>query len=450
MRHGLDFRPLEALDSTRDEAEQSTYNAMVAAVGTQTEQDITLPYTTTALFISATSAMAMQGNSDPFDCLAIKVTPEINRILTFTRTVYLPAMRGGNIDPSKFDLSFCRTDMIAARFSSYGFCLARLLPDVARSDFEQVCLRMNGQALNSLRDSVARPQPWSDAHTLLVLEQVAYMILSNSEARRSDIGSPHLQMLMHLTDRLTVISIYSKSILQILLTAMHGSLESACLTLRSVDLRCLKWLEVKFSRLGLFVDLVLPSVIEPDKVHTMHTSIQAPFLWSAFQRVRELQYVFNLDPTQGIPSMDLTATMLYAHQILHQPLTLLNHYLELRDDGIRSKHRSPTSGYETALEALLSLTLLCNVRQTVLSVRIPGTNIGLRDASQSLAVELMQAIITCTERFATAPGCDIREHSEVVFWALFRGAVYERNGCLYATQLQKTSNLGADPPKCEP
>ena len=401
---------------------------------------MTLPQTDTVLRYSTRPMLVMQGNSDPFDCLAIRVTPDINRIITFARTAYLPGMRGGDIDALKFDLSFCHRDMIAARFSSYGFCLARLLPEVTRSEFEQVCLRINDQALNSLRNLFARPQPWSDSHTLHVIEHIAYMILSDCEARRLDDASFHLSILTHLAERLAITPIYSKSIFQTLITAMHGTLESSCLNLRSVDSRCLEWLEVKFGRLGLFVDLVLPSVIERHQVYDMHASIRTPFHWSAFRRARELQYIVSLDPAQGMPSMNFSAMMVYAHQKLHQPLTLLNHYLKLRDDLTHSKHGSPASDYQMALEPLLSLTLLCYMRQTILSARIPGTNIELRDASQSLAPELMQAVITCIEIFAAAPGRDAREHHEVVFWALFRGAVYEQNHSLYAIQQRQESN----------
>ena len=385
--------------------------------------------------ICTSSIPTSPGGCDPFDVYPLKITPEVSRIIAYSKTCYKSSPNPFSIADyfcRAFDSAFASPETIPCIISSYAFCLARLLPTAPGVELEQTCLTTRGQALKALRKSIA--QYSTGTPSLSLLQQVACLYALYLDAGDFEAARLHLPVFCWIADRLS----FSLLVGTFVFTALHCTYEVALFTSRPVEPSHMDWFTSKFAAIGM------SDVWHPDLGycrHNLHLSLESSSVKQAFIHVRELQYMVNLRPTLSM-KISAASELWYSYQIMHQAVLLLNHYHAQKTDwscypNKEAGHAGAVAAHNHALEALLSISLLCSMRQSLSCSMIPDTKNDVCDASHILAPELMKALDSFyhTRKVAISSSSD-RLEDEVVFWALFTGARFEQNQMAYARHIQ--------------
>lgn len=383
------------------------------------------------------STPTSRGNCDPFDIYPVKITPEVSRIIAYSRACYKSSTTAFSIADyycRAFDSSFASPETIPCVISSYAYCLARLLSTASGSELEQTCLTTRGQALKILRKSITQHRKGTPF--LSLLQQVSCLYALYIDAEDFEAARIHLPVLCWLADKLPV----SLLVGTVLFTALHCTYEVALFTSQPVDLEHINWFTRKFAAIGM-TDVWRPELSHCR--HNLHRSVESSSVKQAFIHVRELHYMVSLIPPLSVTG-NAASELWYSYQIMRRAVLLLNHYLGQKADWScymdNQAGHARAAAHNRALEALLSLTLLCSLRQSLSCSMIPDTKNDVCDASQILAHELIRAldIFHHARKFATSSSGG-RLEDEIVFWALFTGAWFEHNQTVYARQVQSSN-----------
>lgn len=397
-----------------------------------------------------------QGNSDPFNSYPIEVNPHINHMIAFARASYFPSLSvvpwlrkearkdAQGRDPLRFfELGRASPETTVAHITTYGACLLRLLPDGAyRHAFEKTWLELRSQALQTARARSALTLHTKDSTpALFLVRQVLYLFQGDIEARLFSTAKIHVKMLRHLLVHLAP----NQTAIFLFLTAMHSTLETACFTLQPAVMTFDNWHPEMWQSLWSNAEALL-SPVSTGHIESLPPVFTSPFLRDILLRFRKYLTIpimnFSTATAPERAQNDLIS-LWAATRLVDDAAKLLNYFVALTNPHAQypallgATHIPPTKG-DASLQAGLTLTLFCTIRQYVHTAPLDDTDIDVRDASYVLAPKLQEII----QALLASPSFSREEneernwrYDEMLFWMYFTGAVFEHGGTIHRRQL---------------
>jgi hypothetical protein len=398
----------------------------------------------------------IKGNSDPFDSFVVRVDPHINRMISFARDSYYPALalvpwlqkyRKANDKLRYFELGRSRDCCKAAHLASFGAALVRLLPERGRAEIETAWLRVRGLALQKLQNSLTSQSRTSDV-TEALTQQCLYLFQTDTEARLFSGALMHGQTLRGLFLKTAP----NSTVIYLFLSAMHTVAQNCTLQLNAPIMTYDDWHPDMWHSLWTQAEGLLESCVLLKPLHNSITPY--PHLSSALFHLRLAlaPYSHELDSSlnasyEGERSKMELISLWSATRLVNDSLRLWTHFVSLCKllDSLHHLPSRPSIHSKTVRtrflwDAVLTLTTVVSIRAYINSPHVDGSAIGLRDASMSIAPRYLQLVadllgyLTEEERGA---------HGEVLLWVLFTGATYEQRHTDYRRDMLLREHVGS-------
>ena len=401
--------------------------------------------------------LIFRGNSDPFDAYPIRVSPLLNRIISFARDSSCKTLavspwhpkRAGNPEHamSFFSLGLSTSRSTVAHLTIYGAALVRILPACSRRALEKEWLQVRAEALQNLRSSLAQYNRLSSSAIPLV-QQCLYLFQGDTEARLFDTAKLHATTLPHLFRLLTP----DPTAIFLFVTAMHSNMEAAVFRSEPLVMTFDDWYPDMWHTIWLKAEAMLTGLC-PQPGAKLHKGITSPYFREVLLRFRLYLAVPGIEISTTAPHRKAQEDLILlwiATKLVDDAARIWMHFLDM--DRPRSSSFLATTPKKSRTEmdvglsdspwdAILALTTFCTIRFHAHSPSLDGTNINLRDASYILApkfkdtLEALEANLTQESR---------TDNAEILLWIYFTGAIFEQKKSIYILQMleQTTKNTG--------
>ena len=417
------------------------------------------------------------GNSDPFNAFALKITPVINRIITFARDIYFPSVSAPKYlrnvyspsrrkveDTQAFRFGLSSSDTAIAHLGTYAAALTRILPLSARRDIQAACLSVRSQALKRTRAFIAShcrksaqksskvsDPPSTDSNSakppIELVQQVTYLFQAAGESRDWTSAIVHAKVLSLLLPTLT----YEPTSIFLYVNAMHSMLELSAFTQTPAVVKVTDWCPEQWAGLWGYVETaLLPLPGQSQKLPGVVAGTE--LLSTCFLHLKKWFSMADLLRREGQPVEKAKSDVLnlWGHTRLVQDCMELIEYLSkassARDDTCES--RTPTSDQcRYVLDTATAIALLLMIRRHVHYAPLGDEEIDLRDASEVWVPELKKTLssIECVPTAETivdkqddseSTESEDENDRELLLWLYFAGAVFEQTQCLYRDRVQ--------------
>lgn len=385
---------------------------------------------------------AFHGSSDPFNAWPVKITPEVNRIISFSRDVMLPNVfcppffrrltiggptwldyeRSNNvIGGSSFLYSFK-----AFRNMSEGAALGWLcghIPQIMRFNSsmtsEQLSvarLKMRARSIRLLREQLV-DHPESSAEWLTAVRlHIRTLFEAECMAGDATAAKAHIDILLQLDDPVSDDATRFHN----LLILMFNATELACKTLDRTVFPFDRWTAKQLEPLWNLATPFLP--FQPPENDGIHPCIADPFIRDAMGRLRfclslaETPLPFTTTQERQIGDM-IYAWM--ATRTFQDMGVLINTYKDITE----SKIKYESEGCRLTM-ACISLTVLHMYRKCIHQGALDGGIDGndVRDASAVFIPRLAQDTVLAMEMLTPT---ELLEYQEAFLWIYYAGALYE-------------------------
>ncbi|KAJ9502740.1 hypothetical protein H2202_001862 [Exophiala xenobiotica] len=385
-------------------------------------------------------AILLCGSSDPFNAFPIRVTPQIHRLISYTRDVLLTTltlpdyMRRLTLDSPR-TVTFENSDRVIGganyaaimgmfHHATEGAVLAWLtghIPGIVTAASEEVThdltidgLKMKLQSIRLLRQDLSKYNKLSRDAKGLIRLHVRGLMESDCMALDRDSAKAHLKMLMQFDDpfggdelsRATDTSVIMFNIVELASKGMERPL-----------IPFGRWTH---SRLASYWALCYPALpVHLPEYDEVHPCIQPP--------VREimirLRYCIGIcdSPLPTNTAADkLRGSLVYgwiATRTQHDVGVLLHLFFDL----IEGKTSTRTAGQQFT-EAAICLTLAHCIRKSVLAAQMENSGIDIREASHAIMPRLAT---TLQSAFSVVAPDERPVYDEVYFWMFYVGAMFE-------------------------
>jgi hypothetical protein len=380
------------------------------------------------------------GSSDPFNAYPVKITPEINRIISYARDVMLPNV----FSPPFFRrltaggpklVNYERSDRVIGgsnfilnlqlfRDMSEGAALGWLcghIPIIVRLNSPETTqtlsvarLKMRAKSIKLLREEL-KDHPESSPESLAAL-RLHIRTLYEAECMAGDTTAAraHMDILLRLDDPVTD----ERVRLQHLLVMMYDATELACKKLERTVMPFGEWTS---ERLATLWAISLPYIpVAPERIHEAHASVTFPYLREAMVRLRYCVWIGETPLAFTDTQERFKADMIFAWtatKTFQDIGVLMNLYMDIVEGNV-----SFNSEGQRLVHACMVLTLLFMVRKCVHEAIIEdGTDV--REASHIIIPRLEQDMVTAMEMMTPAEKI---YYQEAFLWMLYAGALYEQ------------------------
>ncbi|KIW76267.1 hypothetical protein Z517_11013 [Fonsecaea pedrosoi CBS 271.37] len=375
---------------------------------------------------------AFGGNSDPFRCFAIEITPELNRILTFTRDVALrahytplavrkisselahdfekPYIRGGWADIAA---SLRDEGTALARLTTYSQYLSHCVPDP--KEMRKLVLQMRMRSLQLLRQKLERHTSSSSVEEKNNLKRHIFSLFdAECFCGNTQAAIIHGATLLKLIEESNKFD--APMAQRLLYIICHSAATSGQRTVPSVG----KWIR---DRSEVFLkEQVPPHPLGVPKNHVLHASCTLPELRALFRRCQyvgdaSMQPSSTEGPTPKGSVANKQAAYIYVTVSALIDLSRLNDMFHDLVEGVwMASARKP----ERYTQAALSVALNYLAREMFGDLTISGTNI--RDCSANLMGQLK---LTFSKAYQSSTVNDRLDFASAYLWILYVGALCE-------------------------
>lgn len=384
-------------------------------------------------------ALLLHGSSDPFNSFPVRITPEINRLITYARDVMLPNMfvppymkrltlatpKTLNYEDSNRVIggsSFLLTMKVFSN-ANEGFALAWLsshTPAIRRLASTPTTqkllvegLKMRTRSIELLRQELLEhPEP--SQHSLVSL-RLHIRGLFEAECMAGDTISAkvHGAILMRLDDPLTT----EMELVNDTIMLMFNATELACKKLERTVIPFGNWMIGRLSKFWATTSAQMPG--SSAECENVHSCVQSPLTRTAFIRLRYCLEIGESQLSLASATEKLRGEMLYGWittKTLYDMGLLVNFYTDL----LEGKTLVKTKG-KRLTEACMAVTLLHILRKSIHEAPLDG--IDIREASDVIIPRLEKnmedamSILTRAERLY---------YDEAYLWMFYVGAQYEQ------------------------
>ena len=384
----------------------------------------------------------LEGNSDPFGSFSIKITPQINQVLTFMRDAIYPniyyhnkfmsKINEGNPDRSNwisagigvqawgFAVESLHGEGVSlACIASYLGNMAMLLPEHARPNTNRLALALATKSCGLLQKSLPSDATSTNPTKVRTLIAQIYFLYRASVVEG---------------DRMSV-AIYGPILKRFLVRGIsQGLVDVVMLYQAAVDdidfaskfmcrtLFDYSWFGEVSSGFWALAEPLLP-LVRADVFTGVHKNVECTELRDYFTTARHMNtYAEHIFPESawGPTVQKQLAYSWFATKSLWALGSALNLYLDLRDDRFTRSTFPFTSG-QRLTQAALTLGLVYYFRNMGHTTTI--NSIDIRDCSASLMRELRA---TMTQVLKVSTERESHTYADAHLWVLFLGAFYER------------------------
>ncbi|OAL30899.1 hypothetical protein AYO20_08592 [Fonsecaea nubica] len=382
----------------------------------------------------------LEGSSDPFNACPVKITPEVNRIITYARDVMLPNIFsppffrrltvGGpktvNYENSNRVIggsSFLHS-MKRFRDMNEGAALAWLcghIPNIVRLNSSQTMqqlttarLKMRAKSLRLLREGLTDHRQTSVESLTALRLHIRCLFETECMAGDTLAAKAHVDFLLRLPDPLTD----EMERVQHTLVMMFDATELACKKLERTVLPFGEWTAKAHARLWALACPYLP--IPPIGIHNAHPCVDIPDHREAMVRLRYCLWIAE-SPLPFKTSQDrLKADMIFAWiatKTFHDLGNLMNLYVDIMEE----KFIFQSEG-QRLTQACMVLTLIYESRKRVHEATIED-GADIREASYVIMPRLARDMATAMEMLSPA---EVVHYQEAYLWMLYAGALFEQ------------------------
>ncbi|KIW55108.1 hypothetical protein PV05_07416 [Exophiala xenobiotica] len=387
-------------------------------------------------------ATLLCGSSDPFNAFPIHVTPQIHRLISYSRDVLLTTltlpdyMRRLTLDPPR-TVTFENSDRVIGganyaaiigmfHHATEGAVLAWLtshIPGIVTAASKEVThdltidgLKMKLQSIKLLRQDLSKYHKLTRDAKGLIRLHVRGLMESDCMALDRNSAKAHLKMLMQLDDpfgddelsRATDVSVIIFNIVE---------LASKCMERPLIPFG--RWTHSRLANYWALCYPALPAHLpEYDEVHPcIHPPVREVMI--------RLRYCIGICesplPTETAAEK-LRGSLVYgwiATRTQQDVGLLLHLFFDLIEGETETSAR--TAGQQLT-EAAICLTLAHCVRKSVLAAEMEDSGIDIREASHAIMPKLATTL-QCAFSVLTPP--ERLEYTEVYFWMFYVGAMFE-------------------------
>ncbi|OAP61460.1 hypothetical protein AYL99_03663 [Fonsecaea erecta] len=375
---------------------------------------------------------AFEGNSDPFRCFAIEITPALNRILTFTRDVALRAhysplaiRRISRTIAGTFEQPYILGGWadIAASLRDEGTALARLttysqyLSSCVQNpkELRMLVLQMRKRSLQLLREKLERHTDSSASEEKNALKRHIFSLFDaecccgNTQA--AIIHGTTLQKLINESN--TFDAPMAQRLLYII---CHSAATSGQRTVPSVG----EWISARSE--AFLKEQIPPHPLGVPENHLSHASVTLPELRTLFARCWYLgdaskQTTPTESPTAATAVQNKNAAYIYVTVSALVNLCRLN---DMFHNLVEAVWMAGISRSERYTQAALSVALNYLTREMFGDLTIGGVNI--RDCSVLLMGQLR---LTFTRAYQSSSVNERLDFAPAYLWILYVGALCE-------------------------
>ncbi|KIW30829.1 uncharacterized protein PV07_02523 [Cladophialophora immunda] len=384
--------------------------------------------------------LLLHGSSDPFNACPIKITPEVHRIITYTRDVMLPnifsppffrRLTVGGPKVVNYENSNKVIGGSSFRLSLKGFgdmnegaALAWLcghIPNIVRLNSTQntqqlstARLKMRAKSLKLLREQLAGHAQTKPESLAALRLHIRCLFETECMAGDTMAAKAHADILLHLPDPLTD----DMERVQHTLVMMFDATELACKKLERTVMPFGDWTAKAHARLWALTGPYLP--IPPIYIHNAHPCVEIPEHREAMVRLRYCLWVAETPLPFGTAQERLKADMIFAWiatKTFHDLGVLINLYVDITE----GKFLFNSEGHRLT-QACMILTLIYESRKRVHEAIIED-GADIREASHVIMPRLAQDMVAAMEMLSPDE-CD--HYQEAYLWMLYAGAQYEQ------------------------
>ncbi|OAL24653.1 hypothetical protein AYO22_05442 [Fonsecaea multimorphosa] len=384
------------------------------------------------------------GNSDPFNALALQITPEINKLITFIRDGYLPgvyitsymkfkeAPRGApmlttigegfhvfgqrtvakvwNSMKEEFSdegraLSWCSSYIpVLAKFSS---------PETAR-DLQFLAIKMRTKSMMMLKKRIENLSLDVPPEISLVSQIVS---LFRAACKENDIPAAkvHANIIQRLVDRVETPDLHIRTLF---MTCMNNDTELAIAQMRNTFFDFENWVQKQIARFWVETpEKHMPQL--PADYKALHESIQLDATRQAAIRLRQYLFVrsttVNLNDPDDLDRTDAIYTI-FTTYAQYDSGALINAYINLIAGKVYKMEESLRY-----IEASLALTTLHILRRGIFEATIYGYD--HRTSHHMITINHLEGTMRTALTFATAH--ELTQYREALLWIFFYGARFE-------------------------
>lgn len=367
-----------------------------------------------------------EGNTDPFDTFSVRVSPQINALMAFTRDCYLPGIQADVHRPGEKVVHpewaacvvFLEDEGLAySHFARISAILAQSSKaSLASAGFKAQALEYKAKSLALIRTRLEVSVQDPKAHHQMLLLQNTEVYERNGVAAVS-----HASILVSLLQNGTI-----TGNLAFLFKILYHDTQRAAMTLTRPCFDLETWVPAQFENLNAAVTRRVPAAL----VGTLFPQLLDPsiahdeYLGGIFEFMRFTSTLLALSKRDE--SFRDSASMFWGRYACVISMgRLINHYLnELSQLGKLSEYPDRYQSRITGLHSQMlgSLTALLWLRECarIDSVRITK-DVTLFDANEQILQHIKKMLI---ESDRVARRTSTREYPNLRFWALYTGARY--------------------------
>jgi hypothetical protein len=391
-------------------------------------------------WIPPLTSIVNKGNSDPFGVLAVKITPQINKAISFLRDSFVPSLyftpffgrcsegitaKGPSLEKSKFisyqfamrtwdtiRLGLCDEVTATASLTTGLALLTRSMPGAVEKDYIFV-LKMQTQAYKLVRERLKMKRIDENEKKRLVLQLYwlfrADCILGNIMA-----AVKHGKALQCLLRDSNIVMDH------IFISYLVGSdTEIAAKTMQRTVLDIDYWIPSLFITHWPIWESLLPE-IPSDYIEAVDPIIDTEPLLSLFRRNRRLLAIAEHPRYRVKSPASAEALVLYTWtRGVVDMGHFVNHYIDLAAH-LEAPNNTESLG-EINSQACISLAALCMMRWIAHTATISG--VDLRDASGTITLHLQQRMESV--QLLSTPE-ELKRYENAHLWILFVGALYQQ------------------------
>ncbi|KIX93252.1 uncharacterized protein Z520_11108 [Fonsecaea multimorphosa CBS 102226] len=382
----------------------------------------------------------LHGSSDPFHACPVKITPEVNRIITYSRDVMLPNIFsppffrrltvGGpkivNYENSKRVMggSSFLDSLKGFRDMNEGAALAWLcghIPGIVRLNSAQntqqlstARLKMRAKSLRLLRENLAEHAQLSPESLAALRLHIRCLFETECMAGDTMAAKAHADILLRLPDPTTD----ERERIHHKLIMMFDATELACKKLERTVIPFGNWTAKVHERLW---DLASPYVpIPPIDVHNAHPCVEVPAHRDAMVTLRYCLWIAETPLPFETAQEKLKADLIFAWmatKTFHDLGNLINLYMDIMEEKISFR----SEGHRLT-QACMVLTLIYESRKCVHEAIIEN-GADVREASHVIMPRLAQDMAAAMEILSPVESV---YYQEAYLWMLYAGALHEQ------------------------
>lgn len=399
---------------------------------------------------------SISGSADPFESFPVKITPEINQVITLARDVLVPSLwipsfarrlsfgvsKTISFDRAQFSIAGASVSLDLLQFknanegvasawlSGHMALLASLGFRLPEHDISIMELQLRTRSLELLREELAVDTEAHPFDLLLAIQHILLLFQADCKRRDANSASIHGPILMDLIEKVTD----NTQVLHLLIALMFGNADLAAITLaRPVITLRLSMMERLSEFWASASSLVKVNDIDYKYVHP---NIENPTLREVFIRLRALLSITKTplpvidaaEKVRGLAVYYWTAT-----QTFNDMCDLLNLYHDLMDDALE-----PATPGKRLTDACIALSLLQALRKSIHEADVDGRD--LRDASHVIMPKLQEVLQQALEAMTSD---EQSRYAEVYLWMFFVGAQNEQR---YVHENLHQANTSEDSP----